>query len=204
MAHKRWWSAKIVMASFSCYLTEPLLPGEGVLGQYGHRWVFETPTLVLSTRLAAHKRSFLNLLRKIAAEWPRSIGGVFCDIQRACERAWNWQRAMSHLFIYRISSLLSPNFGYDRKPNKLFNKASFNEKLWEISSFLLCLFRTKGFGGSQLPFPLKPVQSTFTAALGRSLDLREKAMISDDSLVMSWLPWVPLTPLSRSQKTRLG
>ena len=77
MAHKRWWSAKIVMASFSCYLTEPLPPGEGVLGHYGHRWVFETPTLVLSTRLAAHKRSFLNLLRKIAAEWPRSIGGVF-------------------------------------------------------------------------------------------------------------------------------
>lgn len=68
---------------------------------------------------------------------------------------------------------------------KLLSKTSFNEKLWEISSFLLCLFRTKGFGGSQLPYPLKPVQSTFKAALGRSLDLREKAMISHDSLVMS-------------------
>ena len=45
--------------------------------------------------------------------------------------------------------------------------------------------RTKSFGGSQLPFALKPVQSTFKAALGRSLDLREKAMIRHDSLVMS-------------------
>lgn len=68
---------------------------------------------------------------------------------------------------------------------KLFSKTSFNERLWEISSFLLCLFHRKGFGGSQLPFALKPVQFTFKAALGRSLDLREKAMISHDSLVMS-------------------
>ena len=46
-------------------------------------------------------------------------------------------------------------------------------------------FAQKVFGGSQPPLTLKPVQSTFKAALGRSLDLREKAMISHDSLVMS-------------------
>ena len=97
------------------------------------------------------------------------------------------------LFLVRIENQI-----------KLFSKTSFNERLWEISSFLLCLFHTKGFGVSQLPFALKPVQSTFKAALGRSLDLREKAMISHDSLVMSWLLWVPLTPLSTSRKQRLG
>ena len=91
------------------------------------------------------------------------------------------------IYLFIASRLYIYYFWFNRIENqiKLFSKTSFNERLWEISSFLLCLFRTKGFGGSQLPFALKPVQSTFKAALGRSLDLREKAMISHDSLVMS-------------------
>ena len=88
-------------------------------------------------------------------------------------------------------SIASPSLSYllflvrIENQTKLFSKTSFNERLWEISSFLHYLFHRKGFGGSQLPFAMKPVQSTFKAALGRSLDLREKAMISHDSLVMS-------------------
>lgn len=144
--------------------------------------------------------------RWMARSWPDSPwkNGLGQALGLGDELEWNWQRPCRIylsiasrlyylLFLVRIENQI-----------KLFSKTSFNERLWEISSFLLCLFHRKGFGGSQLPFALKPVQSTFKAALGRSLDLREKAMISHDSLVMSWLPWVPLTPLSRSRKRRLG
>ena len=111
----------------------------------------------------------------------------------AWDRPWGWGMSLNGIDSepYRIYLSIASRFYYllflVRIENqiKLFSKTSFNERLWEISSFLLCLFHTKGFGGSQLPFALKPVQSTFKAALGRSLDLREKAMISHDSLVMS-------------------
>ena len=126
-----------------------------------------------------------------AAGWGMSLNGIDSEPCRIYLSIAS--RLYYLLFLVRIEN-----------QTKLFSKTSFNERLWEISSFLLCLFHRKGFGGSQLPFALKPVQSTFKAALGRSLDLREKAMISHDSLVMSWLPWVPLTPLSRSRKRRLG
>lgn len=88
------------------------------------------------------------------------------------------------LFLVRIENRI-----------KLFSKTSFNENFGKYRFSCSAYFAQKGFGGSQLPFPRKPVQSTFKATLGRSLDLREKAMISRDSLVMSWLPWVPLTPV---------
>ena len=144
--------------------------------------------------------------RWMARSWPDSPwkNGLGQALGLGDELEWNWQRPCR---IYlSIASRLYYLLFLVRIENqtKLFSKTSFNERLWEISSFLLCLFHRKGFGGSQLPFALKPVQSTFKAALGRSLDLREKAMISHDSLVMSWLPWVPLTPLSRSRKRRLG
>lgn len=111
----------------------------------------------------------------------------------AWDRPWGWGMSLNGIDSepYRIYLSIASRFYYllflvrIENQTKLFSKTSFNERLWEISSFLLCLFHTKGFGGSQLPFALKPVQSTFKAALGRSLDLREKAMISHDSLVMS-------------------
>ena len=111
----------------------------------------------------------------------------------ASDRPWGWGMSLNGIdsepcrIYLSIASRLYYLLFLVRIENqiRLFSKSSFNERLWEISSFLLCLFRTKGFGGSQLPFAQKPVQSTFKAALGRSLDLREKAMISHDSLVMS-------------------
>ena len=132
------------------------------------------------------------MARFTVEKWPGTGLGV---------GGWAWMElTASHVAFIYLSHLVSIiyYFWFNRIENqtKLFSKTSFNERLWEISSFLLCLFHRKGFGGSQLPFALKPVQSTFKAALGRSLDLREKAMIRHDSLVMSWLPWVSLTPLS--------